>query len=423
MSTGRALYVSMLLVMLLVAACQPVMPVAEQPPAGLRADAPPYALRGPHAVGVRDFTIGEGEETLQLSVWYPALNPEGAQEEIDYVVNTQLPAVQEVWYPPVREQQVQLTVKGRALQDAAPDHGNGPYPLVVFANGWANFRQTYAYLKEHLASHGFVVMSWDIRSESYEAFWAGAALRPLDAQRAIDLADQLTAPGGELAGLIDSEQMAIIGHSYGGTSALWGGGAQMSLGWCAANRDLVVAFTACEQFPAHQQEIATMLGLDAVPEGLWPATNDPRVDAIIPMSPDGDIWGANFEGVAGVDVPTLLMAASHDTLIKPEGSEAMIYEQLGAAEKSLVVFEYADHLIFFTNCEDAPWLSEFVDWVCYEPVWDRDRGHDLTNHFVTAFLLTHLKEDDEAAAALAPEQVTFPGIRYETTAYGSTAVR
>lgn len=418
MNIQRKLYYLLLLV-LLASACQPITRPPTALPQGLRPDAPPYAIRGPHSVGVRDFVIGESDDQLLISVWYPALNPHGVEEKIDYIVNTDLPAVQTVWYPPVQEKEIKLTVKGRALQDAAPNITDGPYPLVIFAGGWANFRQTYSYLKEHLASHGFVVISWDIREENYEAFWAGAALRPLDAQRTIDYADQLTARGGALAGMIDTEHIAVAGHSSGGSSALWEGGAQMSLGWCTAHADQIVEFTNCSQFPAHKEEIATMLGLASVPEGLWPATNDPRIDAIIPMSPDGDTWGASYEGVNAIQVPTLLMAASHDTIIKPEGSENLLYPQIGAAEKSLVVFENADHLIFFNDCRDAPWLYEFMDWICYEPVWDRDRGHDLTNHFVTAFLLAELKDDAEAAKALIPENVTFPGIRYETTAYAT----
>ena len=47
-----------------------------------------------------------------------------------------------------------------------------------------------------------------------------------------------------------------------------------------------------------------------------------------------------------------------------------------------------------------------------------DRAHDLTNHFMTAFLLAELKGDPEAAAALAPENVASPGIQYETTEFG-----
>ena len=50
-----------------------------------------------------------------------------------------------------------------------------------------------------------------------------------------------------------------------------------------------------------------------------------------------------------------------------------------------------------------------------------DRAHDLINHFVTAFLLAELKGDGEAAAALAPQNVNFPGIQYETTGYAAAA--
>ena len=59
--------------------------------------------------------------------------------------------------------------------------------------------------------------------------------------------------------------------------------------------------------------------------------------------------------------------------------------------------------------------------VCADPVWDMDRAHDLINHFVTAFFLAELKGDTAAAAALAPENVAFPGIEYETNSYNSAA--
>ncbi len=125
-------------------------------------------------------------------------------------------------------------------------------------------------------------------------FWAGAATRQIDAKRMIAYADELTAPDGEWAGLIDTEHIATAGHSSGGWAALAGGGAQLDFGWCAANPDLVNEGTDCTQFPAHQDEIAALLGLQSTPETLWPPTNDPRVDAVIALAPDGDIWGATM---------------------------------------------------------------------------------------------------------------------------------
>ena len=56
-------------------------------------------------------------------------------------------------------------------------------------------------------------------------------------------------------------------------------------------------------------------------------------------------------------------------------------------------------------------------WVCSDAVWDMQRAHDLINHFTTAFLLAKLKDDAEAAAALSPEEVGFPGIAYQAEGF------
>jgi predicted dienelactone hydrolase len=197
----------------------------------------------------------------------------------------------------------------------------------------------------------------------------------------------------------------------------------MDFGWCAANPDLVAEneVSNCAQFVPHQQEIADMLGVKPVPTGMWPSLDDPRIDAVVALAPDGDIWGAEYSGVAALQVPTLIVVGSKDTVLIPEHAAYPIYEHLGSAKKSLVVFENADHFIFFSQCRDIPWMSEIPYFVCSDAVWDMDRAHDLINHFVTAFLLAELKGDAEAAKALAPENVTFPGIRYETTAFTATA--
>jgi predicted dienelactone hydrolase len=297
---------------------------------------------------------------------------------------------------------------------------DAPYPLVVFSPGLTGWRQAYAYLAEHLASYGFVVITPDHHGETFEAFWEGAIGRQLEVNRSITFADELTADGGALAEVIDTERIATTGHSSGGWTALTGGGAQMNFSWCTAHPDLVAQnpITDCNQFPAHQEELAAMAGLDSVPTGMWPAMNDPRVDAVIAMAPDGDIWGENYEGVAALTVPTMVMGGSGDTTNIPEITSYPIYEHLGSVNKAFVVFENADHMMFGTSCPNSPWLVEAgLSWVCADAVWDMDRAHDLTNHFATAFLLDVLKGDEDAAAALAPENVQFPGVQYEATGF------
>jgi predicted dienelactone hydrolase len=381
------------------------MPVAEQPPAGLRPDAPPYAVHGPYAVGAREFEIDEGDYTV-----YTALNAAKTAEEITYSANGSALVAAFVTTPPSP-----LTTHGRAINAAEPDTAHGPYPLVILSIGLAGWRHAYSFLAKHLASYGFVVMAWDPRGETLEEFWAGAATRPLDTNRLIAYADTLTAPDGELAGLNDTEHIASTGHSSGGWSALASGGAQMDFDWCAAHPDLVEEGSDCSQFPGYQEEIAAMLGLASVPEGLWPPTNDPRVKAIVALAPDGDIWGAEYEGVAVVQVPTLVMAGSKDRVNIPEQTAYPIYEHLGSAAKSLVIFEGGSHIIFINQCRDMPWMVQDAYWFCADAVWDMDRVHDLINHVVTAFLLDTLKGDADAHAALLPDAVNFAGIEYTTT--------
>jgi predicted dienelactone hydrolase len=311
---------------------------------------PLYAAPGKFRVGRQDFTVQDAEETLNITAWYPELN-------------------------------------------GTPDITHGPYPLVVFSPGLGGSGDAYARMLLPIVTHGFVVMTSSPRGETMSEFWAGAATRPLDLQHIINYADELSAPGGQLAGLINTEQIAMAGHSSGGWTALVGGGAQMDLGLCA-QPDLVdkLPYSNCPQFVPHQQEIAAMLGLQSVPTGTWPAMNDPRVDAVIAMSPDGDIWGTEYAGVAGVKVPTLIMAGSSDSLNAPELCAYPIYEHLGSTEKTLAVFEGGDH---------------DLGWGTYA---------DEIKHLITAFLLAKLKDDPEAANALLPANVLFKGVKYETTA-------
>jgi hypothetical protein len=68
-------------------------------------------------------------------------------------------------------------------------------------------------------------------------------------------------------------------------------------------------------------------------------------------------------------------------------------------------------------CEDLPWSEDFPyrDGLCVDPAWDKHEALDLIRHFCTAFLLATLKNDAEAATALAPEAVQFDRVTYTAT--------
>lgn len=413
---------------LLLSACRPIsassaapsaqdsaVPIPDMP----RSDAPPYGLRGPHAVGVRDFVIEpaqEGERPINVTVWYPASNPDGRTEAETYMLNFSNPD-----YP-------DFAIAGRALRDAEADASGKPYPLIVYSHGYWLFRQMASYLMEQLASWGFVVIAGDHEDNWGTVFGPSQAdtyvSRPQDIRRQIDFAGTLSAADGAFPGLIDHENVGVVGHSFGADTALLMGGARLNTDlffneWCAMNPgDPTDSFNDCAAMPALLDGMAKEAGLDAPPEGLWPDWSDPRVAAIVPFMPAAQYFGA--DGLATVRTPILLVEAEMDWALAAANQYYKPYTLLPTDPKTHLFFKLGDHGLPENNCEAMPGLVDMgFAWFCDDPVWDGARAHDLINHFVTAFMLAELKGDADAAAALAPESVDFRGIEYETTAFGA----
>jgi predicted dienelactone hydrolase len=374
-------------------------------------------VRGPFAVGYRLLISGEGTaRPLDLSVWYPALNPMGAPEEVRYDFKFKDNAGWAPATPPV--------VYGHALLDAAVDGSQGTYPLVILSHGFSQSAPGMSATAEHYASYGFIVLAPEHTERfdfEWNDLWKSSIDRPLDVKQTLDFAEALTAPGGEMAGFIDMNHVAVVGHSYGGYTALAAAGAQY---------DLAAYNARCAQIPADdpltflctplvpkEADMAARAGLDPMPEGLWPSFGDPRVTAIIPMA--GDSYLFDKAGLAKITVPMMAMGATADTATPYEWGAKPAYDYASSARKTLVTFIGAEHTIFVTPCAAQPWLREHpaYGFFCLDPVWDKDRALDLVHHFSTAFLLAELKGDTEAAKALASDQVMLPGIQYETTAY------
>jgi predicted dienelactone hydrolase len=398
-----------------VSACQPVMPVAEQPPAGLRPDAPPYAVRGPFAVGYKPLVIGEGTELpLGASLWYPALNPTGESEEVTYAFK-----IKDATWPA----DIPTVIHGHALLNAAVDGSQGPYPLVVYSHGFSSVNAAWTHtLLEHYASYGFIVLAPEHIEQFDPEFgdlWKASIDRPRDIAQTPDYAEELTAPGGEMAGLIDMEHVAVVSHAYGGYTALAMAGAQYDLAAYNARcaqlpEDDWLSFL-CAPLVPKEADMAARAGLDPMPQGLWPSFGDPRVTAIIPMA--GDSYLFDQAGLSKITIPMMAIGGTADTGTPYEWGSKPAYDYASSAQKALVTFVGAEHIIVGTPCENMPWVSQHPAyvWFCFDPVWDKERALDLIHYFSTAFLLDTLKGDQEAHAALLPDAVSFPGIEYVTT--------
>jgi len=410
--------VSVLVIAALALAIVPLAGAQEGPPqVGLRPDAPPYALHGPYWVGTTAMEAETEFHPTKIQLWYPAKNVTKSEESLTYFAG---PAGQ------------QFPVMGRAILDAELDPSGGPYPLAIFVHGLSGGPLGSAYLCEHLASHGFIVMAIAYADSSDLSAPSDPALalytRPKDVSWQIDYAEQLNSDAtGMWQGMFNLEQIGMVGHSYGGYTALVAGGALMDLtgstSWCLQYPQLqlpaeIGGGTLQSRFCNRAEQLAELAGLESVPEGLWPSWSDPRIDALVVLAPWMPFFGS--ESTTTLDIPTMLMFGAMDRIVDTERElyRLYAYDYLGSTTKSLVVFEQAGHMVYSTDCTSMPVFNNpAMSWVCSDPIWDMDRAHDLTDHFVTAFFFAELHDDEDAAAALAPDAVQFPGITYETTVF------
>lgn len=380
---------------------------------GYRPDAPPYGIRGAHPVGARDLVI-DREAPLDITIWYPALNDGGGEVAISY------PYAIKMDVPPG----MTAAVAGQAISEASYDLASGPYPLVILSPGFIIGRTSYAWLAEHLASYGFVVIAPEHQEradETLSEFWRSAITRPQDVQAVLAYVDAQAGAGGALEGLIDPELVAVIGHSYGGYTSLVAAGARFDIDGMQALCEAAVEAGdpnawLCDLVLPYVADMAGLAGLDAVPEGLWPSWGDSRVDVIVSMAGDAYFFGE--AGLAEITVPVMALGGTSDTGTPFAWGTDPTYEYVSSPTKARVAFDNAEHMIFAATCEALPWFADigFYEF-CSDPVWDVNRAHDLVNHFTTAFLLAGLKQDADAAAALAPDAVQFPGVTYDALGF------
>ena len=100
------------------------------------------------------------------------------------------------------------------IQDAPYDLSTGPSPRVILSPGFSFGAASYAWLAEHLAPYGFVVLSPEHHEhlDPENELWQATIQRPQDILALLDYVDEQVAPGGAFAGLIDPGRTAVVGQ-------------------------------------------------------------------------------------------------------------------------------------------------------------------------------------------------------------------
>ncbi|PYE85766.1 alpha/beta hydrolase family protein [Pseudoroseicyclus aestuarii] len=378
--------------------------LAQDPIDTIRPDAPELAAYGDWPVGVRSLTIAR-EDVPDVPAVMAMEAPEGGPEEAPLTTRS---LTVEVWYPAaegtqagttyetvLRDGTTPVTLSGRAARDAGAASGES-FPLVLVSHGYPGNRFLLSPLAENLASKGYVVASIDHPDSTYSdqgAFASTLVNRPWDQQAVLD---GMAALDGDLGAITDGETAAIIGYSMGGYGALIFAGAGVSE-------------AALDSGYAPPMEL---LAVNRAGTPGFAALRDDRLKAAVAFGPWGrntDFWDA--EGLAGIEIPLLILAGSADATSGYPAIRA-IFEETTGTRRQLLTFENAGHNAGAPMPAPSAAWGEFpdMDWLPFthyaDPVWDTVRMNNIAQHMVTAFLDLHLKGDTGKAAYLdlVPEQ-------------------
>ncbi len=258
-----------------------------------------------------------------------------------------------------------------------------PAPVIVFSHGLASDRQHFAAIAKHLASHGFVAVTLEhpgsnlqklqnlFRGLTKEVFDVSEFIdRPKDVSYVLDDLEQ------RFSGLANVQQAGVIGHSFGGYTALALAGAtidfdyltkECSQGIDAANPSLLLQ---CEALKLPRQSYNF---------------RDPRIGFALAINPiDASIFGP--KGMAKIQIPVAIAAASEDVVASAVLEQVKPFSWMVAPERYLFVVRGVGHVADVRSFTRAflPSIESVIPDKNIEPLKEYART------FVLALVQTHV---------------------------------
>jgi len=315
----------------------------------------------PYPVGMRQVEYVEsagGGRPLDYMLIYPAA-PEAAATPFKLFLSTKL-----------------------HLYKDAPIVADGlKHPLVMFSHGAGGNGSGYAWFGDYLASRGYLVaMVYHYRANTFDssALYVRNMLwqRPRDISLDIThlLRDKTWGPH------IDPNQIGVAGHSQGGFTALWIGGAKV-------NPDLFLAYQRVwknnQVVPAYVRE---QMRLDAEPAR---DVRDDRVKAAFAMAP-GDIQGFGMDeaGLRQMTIPAYLIVGAGDTATPPKENAEFAAKHIPHVQLDVLPGPVG-HEIFDNECDQVG-RDNYPDACIDAPGVDRAKLHEHIGNAALKFFDTNL---------------------------------
>jgi predicted dienelactone hydrolase len=255
------------------------------------------------------------------------------------------------------------------------------HPLVMFSHGAGGNGSLYAWFGEYLASRGYLVaMLYHYRANTYDSsalyvrnrIWQ----RPHDLSLDIShlLRDKVWGPH------IDPGRIGVAGHSQGGFTSLWIGGAKV-------NPDLFLQFQRGwknnETVPPY---IRKQMSVDSEPAR---DLRDDRVRAAFAMAP-GDIKGFGMDeaGLRQMAIPTYLIVGAGDTTTPSDENAAFAAKHIPHAQLDVMPGPVG-HEIFGNECDQVG-RDNFPDACNDAPGVDRGKLHEQIGNAALQFFDSNL---------------------------------
>ncbi|NEO25442.1 MAG: alpha/beta fold hydrolase [Kamptonema sp. SIO4C4] len=221
-------------------------------------------------------------------------------------------------------------------------------PLIVMSHGFAADRKFMNYLAEHLASHGFSVLSIEHPGNSINTlvsmtleFNPSKLLsasefidRPQDVSFVLDKLDELRQDWSYLYEKFNTDEVVVIGHSLGGSTALALAGGTLNF---REVREFCQQQTPVGRSPADWLQCSAA----TLPQSKV-QLRDERVVSAIALNPlIGQLFGES--GLDTVETPVMLLSSSGDVITPALDHQLRPFQDI-SEEKYLVAIAGATHM-------------------------------------------------------------------------------
>lgn len=204
------------------------------------------------------------------------------------------------------------------ITDVYLSSAKGARPVIIISHGLGENRMTYRYLAEHWASYGFQVLvpehpgsdarrMMDLLAGRYKEVIEPQEFvsRPRDITTLLDRITQLNRTDSRFKKRLNLKTVGVYGHSLGGYTALAVAGAPLDPPYLKK----VCANAPQESIP----NLSFFFQCRAQDNGSRVQLRDPRIKAMIASSPTSSV-AFGEKGLASIAVPSLMVAASDDTV-------------------------------------------------------------------------------------------------------------